>query len=72
MMFYYRIGIRQSVWLTLSIPIQFLSLIFPTSTCLVEHNLAPSLGHPSHFYLIAFRTHMNIPLAFLPLWFDMS
>ena len=24
------------------------------------------------FYLIAFRTHMDIPLAFLSLWFDMS
>ena len=71
-MFYYRIGIRQPVWPILSVPIQFLSLIFLTSTCSVEHNLAPLLGHPSHFYLIAFRTHMDIPLAFLSLWFDMS
>ena len=52
--FYYGIGIRQPVRLMLSGPSQFLSFIFPTSTCSVEHNLAPSLGHPSRTFTIYF------------------
>ena len=53
-MFYYRIGIRQPVWPTLSGPSQFLSFIFLTSICLVKCNLAPLLGHPSYTFTIYF------------------
>ena len=53
-MFYYGIGIRQPIRPTLSIPSQFLSFIFPTSTCLVEHNLTLSLSHPSRTFTISF------------------
>ena len=53
-MFYYRIGIRQPVWPTLSGPSQFLSFIFLTSTYLVKCNLAPLLGHRSHTFTIYF------------------
>ena len=53
-MCYYRVGIRQPIWLMLSIPSQFLSFIFLTSTCSVECNLAPLLGHPSCTFTISF------------------
>ena len=52
-MFYDGIGIRHPVRPTLSVPSQSLSLISPTSTCSVERNRTPLLGHPSRTFTIS-------------------
>ena len=64
-MFHHGVGTRQANRLMLSIPSQFLSLIFMIPTCLVEHNLASLLGHPKCTFTLPFFSLVLKDIVFL-------
>ena len=64
-MFHHGVGTRQANRLMLSIPSQFLSLIFTIPIYLVEHNLAPLLGYPKCIFTLPFFLLVLKDIVFL-------